>query len=171
MQKLAGKSWSPGGSHEKRQPFKKILHWIPALVSLGMQSPSSWTCVHPGQFRNGEKCQERVWQGASHPANALPCSRAGRALELANTAGDQLQVTIHFLLFCTAAVMDKDRDCQPGVLPGWHHALRNTSSLISCFCPRKISDDWSYFSLRNAALQVFIYLDISPHCTCGLSED
>lgn len=25
--------------------------------------------------------------------------------------------------------------------------------------------------LKNAALEVFIYLDISPHCTCGLSED
>lgn len=44
----------------------------------------------------------------------------------------------------TAGVMD--RDCQSGVLPGWHHALRNPSPLISWFCPRKKSDDWSYFS-------------------------
>lgn len=159
MQKLAGKSWNPGGSHEKRQPFKKMLHWILVLISLGMQRrPSPWICLHPGQFGNGEKCQEWVWQGASHSANALPCSRAGRALGLANTAGDELQVTIYSSLHCvqlhsphTAAVMDRDcqsgvlPDCQSGVLPDSHHALRNTSSLISSFCPRKKSDDWSYF--------------------------
>lgn len=138
-------------SHEKRQPFKKMLHWILVLISLGMQRrPSPWICLHPGQFGNGEKCQEWVWQGASHSANALPCSRAGRALGLANTAGDELQVTIYSSLHCvqlhsphTAAVMD--RDCQSGVPPDCHRALRNTSSLISCFCPRKKSDDWSYF--------------------------
>lgn len=176
MQKLAGKSWSPGGSHEKRQPFKKILHRILVVISSGMQKPSPWTCLHPGQFGNGEKSQEWVCQGASHSANALPCSRAGRALGLANTAGAELQITTHSLLLpctvCSWAALALQEWWTGTVSQGCFladimlseipHLLFLGSAQEKNLMTEVISPP------RSAALQVFIYLDISPHCTCGL---
>lgn len=124
----AEKSWSRGGSHEKRQPFKKILHWILVLISLGMQRPSPWTCLHPGQFGNGEKCQKRVWQHASHSANALPFSRAGRALGPANTAGDELWVT-SISLFSALCAAGQPLHCSSD---GQGLSVRSAAWLTSC---------------------------------------
>lgn len=78
------------------------------------------------------------------PTQLIPAMQSRQSSGASKHCRRSLQVIICFLLLCT--VLTLQQWWTGTVSQDWHHALRNTSSLISCFCPRKISDDWSYFS-------------------------